>query len=127
MRPGRAHRPGNARDSNIINWASEETVESYVVEVLHKKINMFELVIGESIAELVLALETRRQRLRHRVVEQHDRVAAGRLGAIERLVRAMILRRVPWGHLPLGESPSKRERPPALVTPYVDATLPKQN
>ena len=43
------------------------------------------------------------------------------------IAAALILRRVPWGHLPLGESRGKRERPPALVTPYVDATLPKQN
>lgn len=38
------------------------------------------------------------------------------------IVAAMILRRVPWGNLPLGESRSKGERPPVAVTPYADAT-----
>ncbi|HEX7880802.1 MAG TPA: SNF2-related protein, partial [Candidatus Eisenbacteria bacterium] len=47
QRIGRVHRLGQTRDINIINFASEETVESYVLEILHKKINMFELVIGE--------------------------------------------------------------------------------
>jgi hypothetical protein len=47
QRIGRVHRLGQTRDINIINFASDETVESYVLEILHKKINMFELVIGE--------------------------------------------------------------------------------
>jgi len=47
QRIGRVHRLGQTRDINIINFASEETVESYVLEILHRKINMFELVIGE--------------------------------------------------------------------------------
>lgn len=47
QRIGRVHRLGQTRDIMIYNFASEETVESYVLEILHKKINMFELVIGE--------------------------------------------------------------------------------
>ena len=43
------------------------------------------------------------------------------------IAAAMILRRVPWGHLPLGESRSKRARPRVAVAPYTDATLPRQN
>jgi len=47
QRIGRVHRLGQKRDIEIFNFSSEETVESYVLEILHKKINMFELVIGE--------------------------------------------------------------------------------
>ncbi len=47
QRIGRVHRLGQTRDIEIYNFSSEETVESYVLEILHKKINMFELVIGE--------------------------------------------------------------------------------
>ncbi|TPW09392.1 MAG: hypothetical protein FD129_2220, partial [bacterium] len=47
QRIGRVHRLGQTKDINIINFASEDTVESYVLEILHRKINMFELVIGE--------------------------------------------------------------------------------
>jgi SNF2 family DNA or RNA helicase len=47
QRIGRVHRLGQVRDISIYNFSSEETVESYVLEILHKKINMFELVIGE--------------------------------------------------------------------------------
>lgn len=47
QRIGRVHRLGQTRDINIINFASDETVECYVLEILHRKINMFELVIGE--------------------------------------------------------------------------------
>src|SRR5512140_683065 len=47
QRIGRVHRLGQTRDITIYNFSSEETVESYVLEILHQKINMFELVIGE--------------------------------------------------------------------------------
>lgn len=47
QRIGRVHRLGQTRDISIYNFSSEETVESYVLEILHRKINMFELVIGE--------------------------------------------------------------------------------
>jgi SNF2 family DNA or RNA helicase len=47
QRIGRVHRLGQTKDITIYNFSSEETVESYVLEILHQKINMFELVIGE--------------------------------------------------------------------------------
>lgn len=43
------------------------------------------------------------------------------------IVAAMILRRVPWGNVVLGESKSKRQRAPAAVTPLAGGSLPKQN
>lgn len=47
QRIGRVHRLGQTQDITIHNFCSDETVEAYVLEILHKKINMFELVIGE--------------------------------------------------------------------------------
>jgi fucose 4-O-acetylase-like acetyltransferase len=48
-------------------------------------------------------------------------LVAGVLGPI---AAAMILRRVPWGHLPLGESRVARERRPSAVAPRAGPTNP---
>jgi len=47
QRIGRVHRLGQTEDINIYNFATEGTVESHVLEILHRKIDMFHLVIGE--------------------------------------------------------------------------------
>ncbi|MBI4639622.1 MAG: DEAD/DEAH box helicase family protein [Candidatus Tectomicrobia bacterium] len=47
QRIGRIHRIGQTRDVFIFNLCAEETIESYVLSVLDRKINMFELVVGE--------------------------------------------------------------------------------
>ncbi len=47
QRIGRVHRIGQTRDVRIFNLAARGTLESYVLEILQKKINMFHLVIGE--------------------------------------------------------------------------------
>ncbi|MCX5799814.1 MAG: SNF2-related protein [Candidatus Eisenbacteria bacterium] len=47
QRIGRVHRLGQKHDIQIFNFTTEDTVESYVLEILHKKISMFELVVGE--------------------------------------------------------------------------------
>jgi SNF2 family DNA or RNA helicase len=47
QRIGRIHRLGQKRDIYIYNFTTENTVETYVLELLIKKIRMFELVIGE--------------------------------------------------------------------------------
>lgn len=43
------------------------------------------------------------------------------------ILAAVVLRRVPLGHLPLGEARTRRERPPVAVTAYADPTFPKRN
>ena len=40
------------------------------------------------------------------------------------IAAAMILRRVPWGHLPLGEAKARRERRPSAVAPHAGPTNP---
>lgn len=47
QRIGRIHRIGQEREVLIYNLCAAGTVEDYILEILDKKINMFEMVIGE--------------------------------------------------------------------------------
>lgn len=47
QRIGRIHRIGQEKEVMIYNLCAKESVEDYILEVLDKKINMFEMVIGE--------------------------------------------------------------------------------
>ncbi len=47
QRIGRVHRVGQEREVYIFNFSAENTIESYILDVLDAKINMFELVVGE--------------------------------------------------------------------------------
>ena len=47
QRVGRIHRVGQTREVNIFNLSAEGTVEDYILDILDRKLNMFELVIGE--------------------------------------------------------------------------------
>ena len=47
QRVGRVHRIGQSRDVFVFNYCQEGTVEEQLLRVLHDKINMFELVVGE--------------------------------------------------------------------------------
>ena len=59
QRIGRVHRLGQAREVHVVNVWAEDTVEAYLIELLDRKIHMFELVVGE--LDLILGdLGTRR-------------------------------------------------------------------
>jgi len=47
QRVGRIHRIGQTQPVDIFNLAARDTVEQYVLDILDRKLNMFELVIGE--------------------------------------------------------------------------------
>jgi SNF2 family DNA or RNA helicase len=47
QRIGRVHRLGQEHPVRVINMVARGTIESYVLEILDKKIRMFELVVGE--------------------------------------------------------------------------------
>jgi SNF2 family DNA or RNA helicase len=47
QRIGRVHRIGQSRDVFVFNFCQTGTVEEQLLRVLHDKINMFELVVGE--------------------------------------------------------------------------------
>ena len=47
QRIGRLHRIGQTQDVFIFNLAIAGSIEAYILKILHDKINMFELVVGE--------------------------------------------------------------------------------
>ena len=47
QRIGRVHRLGQEHPVRVVNLVARGTIESYVLEILDKKIRMFELVVGE--------------------------------------------------------------------------------
>ncbi|MEK6851366.1 MAG: helicase-related protein, partial [Candidatus Thermoplasmatota archaeon] len=47
QRIGRIHRVGQTRDVHVVNLWARDTIEEYVLELLDKKVHMFELVVGE--------------------------------------------------------------------------------
>ncbi|MFF2482834.1 DEAD/DEAH box helicase [Paenibacillus sp. NPDC058071] len=47
QRIGRVHRLGQTEDVHIYNLCTMGTIEEHIVNLLHEKINLFELVIGE--------------------------------------------------------------------------------
>jgi SNF2 family DNA or RNA helicase len=47
QRVGRIHRVGQTREVEIFNLSAEGTIEDYILDILDRKLNMFELVIGE--------------------------------------------------------------------------------
>jgi SNF2 family DNA or RNA helicase len=59
QRIGRVHRIGQTRDVFVFNFCQQGTVEEQLLRVLHDKINMFELVVGEMDAILGTLDDTR--------------------------------------------------------------------
>ncbi len=47
QRIGRVHRLGQEKEVHVVNLWAEDTVEAYLIELLDRKIHMFELVVGE--------------------------------------------------------------------------------
>jgi hypothetical protein len=47
QRIGRIHRIGQTQDVFIFNFCLKDSIEEYILGILHDKINMFELVVGE--------------------------------------------------------------------------------
>ncbi len=47
QRIGRIHRIGQTKDVFIFNFCLKDSIEEYILRILHDKINMFELVVGE--------------------------------------------------------------------------------
>ena len=47
QRIGRVHRLGQEKEVHVVNLWATDTVEEYLIELLDRKIHMFELVVGE--------------------------------------------------------------------------------
>ncbi|MFC4304300.1 DEAD/DEAH box helicase [Cohnella boryungensis] len=74
QRIGRVHRLGQTEDVQIFNLCTIGTIEEHIVHLLHEKINMFELVIGEldEIIQLFEQDESLEKRLAQLVLETAD-------------------------------------------------------
>ncbi|NMB46262.1 MAG: ATP-dependent helicase, partial [Firmicutes bacterium] len=47
QRIGRVHRLGQIKNVYVFNLATQGTIEEHILRLLHEKINMFEMVVGE--------------------------------------------------------------------------------
>ncbi|WP_256758202.1 DEAD/DEAH box helicase [Cohnella sp. WQ 127256] len=74
QRIGRVHRLGQTDDVQIFNLCTLGTIEEHIVHLLHEKINMFELVIGEldDIIQHLEKEESLERRLAKMVLESTD-------------------------------------------------------
>jgi SNF2 family DNA or RNA helicase len=91
QRIGRVHRLGQEREVHVVNLWALDTVEAYLMEILDRKIHMFELVVGE--LDLILGTLDARRSFEDLMMEiwtlraaEERRAALLRLG--EDLVRA---------------------------------------
>src|SRR2546422_711037 len=91
QRIGRVHRLGQEREVHVVNVWAEDTVEANLMELLDRKIHMFELVVGE--LDLILGNLDERRSFEDLVMDiwvlwqaEDRRSALRRLG--ESLVRA---------------------------------------
>jgi SNF2 family DNA or RNA helicase len=108
QRVGRVHRIGQTREVFVFNFCQAGTVEEQLLRVLHDKINMFELVVGEmdailgtldegDFAALVLDLWLSGRgagRIEHRFDEFAERLIAAKkeYGETKRLDEALFQR-----------------------------------
>jgi SNF2 family DNA or RNA helicase len=67
QRIGRIHRIGQTRPVHIYNLCAVGTAEHHILEMLDKRINMFELVIGE--IDLILGQENSETEFEERIVD----------------------------------------------------------
>jgi hypothetical protein len=67
QRVGRIHRVGQMERVEIFNLSAADTIEDYLLDILDRKLNMFELVIGEM--EMILGHLTREQDFEEMLLE----------------------------------------------------------
>ena len=74
QRIGRVHRLGQKHDVNIYNFSTQDTIEEYILSLLHEKIDMFRMVIGEmeTILERLNMKESIERNLMKIVLEAKD-------------------------------------------------------
>lgn len=75
QRIGRVHRLGQTQDVNIYNLCTKNTIEEHILNLLHEKINLFELVIGE-LDHIIERIESRdgsiEQRLARAILQSQN-------------------------------------------------------
>ncbi len=88
QRIGRVHRMGQVREVHVVNFWAERTVEELLIELLDRKIHLFELVVGE--LDLILGSLDARMPFEELLMELWVlREAEARRAAVERLGEAL--------------------------------------
>ncbi len=108
QRIGRVHRFGQQREVELYNYAAKDTIEAHILRLLHTKIRLFELVVGEldlilermdddggesfegHLGQLWLAAETD-DTFGEKIEELGDKVAAERTAALEEEERSSVI------------------------------------
>jgi hypothetical protein len=67
QRVGRIHRIGQEQRVDIFNLSAQGTIEDYLLDILDRKLNMFELVIGEM--EMILGHVTKERDFEEMLLE----------------------------------------------------------
>src|SRR6266576_3377117 len=89
QRIGRVHRLGQTREVHVVNLWAQDTVEAYLMELLDRKIHMFELVVGE--LDLILGTLDDRRSFEVMMMEIWTlRQAEERRAALQRLGDALV-------------------------------------
>jgi SNF2 family DNA or RNA helicase len=92
QRIGRVHRLGQAREVHVVNVWAEDTIEEVLVDLLDRKIHMFELVVGE--LDLILGQLDDRRSFEDILMDIWAlREAEARRDAVRRLGDALVLAR----------------------------------
>ncbi len=93
QRIGRVHRLGQDREVHVVNVWAEDTVEAYLMELLDRKIHMFELVVGE--LDLILGNLSERRSFEDLLLDVWAlRQAEERRAALRKLGDALVRARV---------------------------------
>jgi len=89
QRIGRVHRLGQEREVHVVNLWAQDTVEADLMELLDRKIHMFELVVGE--LDLILGTLDERRSFEDMMMEIWTlRQAEERRAALRRLGDALV-------------------------------------
>ncbi len=91
QRVGRIHRVGQAKQVEIFNLSAQGTIEDHLLNILDRKLNMFELVIGEM--EMILGYLTKEQDFEAMLLEvwlnsSDDELDAGMSDLGDRMLKA---------------------------------------
>ena len=95
QRIGRVHRLGQEREVHVVNLWAEDTVEEYLIELLDRKIHMFELVVGE--LDMILGDLAGRKSFEELLMDLWTlKAAESRRAALQRLGAALVRARAQY-------------------------------
>lgn len=98
QRIGRVHRLGQEREVHVVNVWAEDTVEANLIELLDRKIHMFELVVGE--LDLILGNLDERRSFEDLMMDIWVlRQAEDRRSALRRLGDSLVRARAQYEHV----------------------------